>query len=97
MLILNTISKPGWSIPDDPRFKTAFFLATIIYITVMIVLLILFQRAMKKVPREPKKSRRKKNMAQGESPLMSRSHTPRPPESETASDPPASSSPHQTP
>lgn len=85
MHLLLTAHIPGSSIPDDPNFRTAFFIATILYILAMAVLLILFQRAMKKVPRTPKKERRRKKRTSEES-LTSRSYTSRPPESETDSD-----------
>ncbi|MBQ8688419.1 MAG: hypothetical protein IJ512_07740 [Ruminococcus sp.] len=84
MHLLLTEAKPGWTIPDDPGFRTAFLITTILYILAMIVLLVLFQRAMKKVPRSPKKERRKKRTA-GDG-FTNRPHTPRPPESETDSD-----------
>lgn len=76
-----------WGLPTHPYFGTAFLIVTILYILVMLVLLLFFWKAMKKVPRAPKKSHRRKKTGKDGCALTNRPHTPHPLESETGSDP----------
>ena len=84
-LPVSAAAEPDWlGLPAHPHFAAAFFIVTIVYVLVMFVLLIFFRKAMKKVPRGAKKPNRRKGR---EKPLRSTPHRPRPPESETGSDP----------
>jgi flagellar biosynthesis/type III secretory pathway M-ring protein FliF/YscJ len=79
-----------WSIPDNPRLKTAILIVSICYFAAMIVLFLLFWRAFRKASASMKSSARKK-AEDAETPpeeaLTSTLHTSHPPQSETSSDP----------